>query len=228
MKASEVMTVGAVTVRTDSSVAYAARVMIECGVSGLPVVDARGKLAGIITEGDLLRRKEIGTADRPGRWLDIWLNTAELAHQYAREHGQKVQDVMSPQVVSVGPDADIRDIVDLMETRRVRRVPVIRDGKVVGVVSRANLLSALARLAGDAPQPVVEDLAIRQRIIDEIAGKAWAPGSTIDILVRDGVVTLNGTVEAEQVRDAVRVAAENTPGAVRVWDNLQIVSIPDD
>jgi CBS domain-containing protein len=226
MKASDIMTVGAITVRPDSTVSYAARMMVEHGISGLPVVDARGSLVGIITEADLLRRPETGTAGR--RWLDFWLDTDELARQYARQHGRKVEDVMSRNAASVEPDADVRQIVELMEARQVRRLPVVRDGQVVGIVSRANLLSALARLAGETPQPVIDDLAIRQGIIDEIAGKAWAPGSTIDILVRDGVVTLNGRVTTGQVREAVRVAAENAPGAVRVWDNLQVADIPVD
>jgi signal-transduction protein with cAMP-binding, CBS, and nucleotidyltransferase domain len=115
-----------------------------------------------------------------------------------------------------------------MEAHQIKRVPVVRDGDVVGIVSRANLLSALVRVMGEAPQPVVSDLTIRKSIMDEIAGKEWAPGDTVDILVHNGVVTLNGAVEAEHVRDAVRVAAENAPGTVRVWDNIRIAQLPAD
>ena len=225
MKASDIMTVGVITANPDNTVACAARVMVERGVSGLPVVDARGNLVGIITEGDLLRRKETGTAGHPGRWLDFWLNTDKLARQYAREHGRKVEDVMSRNVVSVGPEVELKHIVDLMEEHQVKRLPVVRDGRVVGIVSRANLLCALARLVDDNPQTLVDDLAIRQNIIDEITAKPWAPDTTIDIRVGGGVVTLNGTVATEHVRDAVRVAAENAPGAVRVWDNIRVVSV---
>ena len=226
MNASDIMTIGAITVRPDSTVAHAARVMIERRVSGLPVVNASGKLVGIVSEQDLLRRKELGTAD--ASWLDFLLDTDGLAHQYAREFGRKVEDVMTRDVVSVGPDAHLGEIVELMETHQIKRVPVVRDGDVVGVVSRANLLSALARLIGEAPQPFVSDVTIRKSIMDEIVGKEWAPGNTIDILVRNGVVTLNGTVEAEHIRDAVRVAAENALGAVRVWDNMRVAKLPED
>jgi CBS domain-containing protein len=226
MKASDIMTIGAITVRPDSTVAHAARVMIERRISGLPVVNASGKIVGIVSEQDLLRREELGTAG--ASWLYFWLDTDGLAHQYAREFGRKVEDVMNRNVVSVGPDASLGEIVELMEAHQIKRVPVVRDGDVVGIVSRANLLSALVRVMGEAPQPVVSDLKIRKSIMDEIAGKEWAPGDTVDILVHNGVVTLNGAVEAEQVRDAVRVAAENAPGTVRVWDNIRIAQLPAD
>jgi CBS domain-containing protein len=223
MKASDIMTIGTITVHPDSTVTHAARVMIERGVSGLPVVSAHGKLVGMITEGDLLRRKELGTAGDTARWLDFWLSEDKLARNYAREHGHKVEDVMSRDVASIGPDEPIGKIVELLEAKGIKRVPVVRDGQVVGMVSRANLLSALARLAGETPQPVLDDLAIRKSIADELAGKAWAPGATINIAVRNGVVTLSGTVETGHVKDAVRVAAENAPGVVRVWDNIRAV-----
>lgn len=226
MKASDIMTIGAITVRTDSTVAHAARVMVEHRISGLPVVDAGGKLVGIVSEQDLLRRKELGTAGPS--WLDFCLDTNGLAHQYAREIGRKVEDVMSRNVVTVEPDAHVSEIVELMETHQIKRIPVVRDSDVVGIVSRANLLSALARLMGETPQPVVSDLTIRKSILDEVAGKEWAPGTTIDVRVRDGVVTLNGTVEAEHIRDAVRATAENAPGAVRVWDNMRVAKLTAD
>ncbi|MDG4884502.1 CBS domain-containing protein [Mesorhizobium sp. WSM4884] len=224
MKASDIMTIGAITVRPDSTVAHAARLMAERAISGLPVVTAHGKLVGMITEHDLLHRKELGTADRRSRWLDLWLNADKLAKQYAREHGRKVEDVMSRDVVSVDPDTSISEIVELMETRRIKRVPVVRDEQVIGMVSRANLLSTLARLTGEPPQSVLNDLVIRKNIADEIARQPWAPSATVDILVRDGVVTLNGTVKADHVKDAVRVVAENAVGTVRVWDNIRVVT----
>ncbi|RUM95371.1 CBS domain-containing protein [Pseudaminobacter arsenicus] len=223
MNASDIMTIGAITVRPDSTVAHAARVMVEHRISGLPVVDASGKLVGIVSERDLLRRKELGTAGPS--WLDFSLDTDGLAHQYAREFGRKVEDVMSRNVVSVEPGAHVGEIVELMETHQIKRIPVVRDGDIVGIVSRANLLSALARLMGEASQPVVSDLTIRKSILDEIAGKEWAPGNSIDIRVRDGVITLNGTVEEEHIRDAIRVTAENAPGAVRVWDNMRVTKL---
>jgi CBS domain-containing protein len=222
MKASDVMTIGAITVHSDSTVGHAARVMVERGVSGLPVVTAQGKLVGMITEADLLRRGELGSPDRT-RWADFWLNKDMLARDYAREQGRKVEDVMSHDIITVDPEETIGKIAELMELKGIKRVPVVRDGRVVGMVSRANLLTVLARPSGETPQPVVDDLAIRKSIVDELGGKAWAPGATIDIAVRDGVVTLSGTVETVHVKDAVRVAAEKAPGVVRIWDNIRVI-----
>ncbi|TJW79062.1 MAG: CBS domain-containing protein, partial [Mesorhizobium sp.] len=145
--------------------------------------------------------------------------------EYAHEHGRKVEHVMSREVASVGPDTPVSEIVDLMEERGIKRLPVVSDGKVIGIVSRPNLLLALSRHTGEIPSSVVSDLAIRKSIMDEIESKAWTPGATIDIVVRDGIVNLNGTVTDENVREAVRVAAENTPGTVRVVDNLRVVTL---
>lgn len=225
MKASDIMTLGATTVRPDTTIEHAARVMLEHHVSGLPVVNAQGKLLGIVTERDLLRREEIGTERHRPRWLEIWLSARQLAQEYAQEHGRKVEHVMSRDVASVGPDTAVSEIVDLMEDRGIKRLPVVSDGKVIGIVSRSNLLSALSRHTGDIPSSVFSDLAIRKSILDEVESKPWAHGATIDIVVRDGVVNLNGTVADEKVRAAIRIAAENTPGAVRVVDNLRVVTL---
>jgi CBS domain-containing protein len=225
MKASDIMTMGATTVRPDTTIEHAARVMLEHHISGLPVVNAQGQLLGIVTERDLLRRKEIGTERHRPRWLEIWLSARQLAQEYAQEHGRKVEHVMSRDVASVGPDTPVSEIVDLMEERGIKRLPVVSDGKVTGIVSRSNLVLALSRNAGEIPSSVVSDLAIRKCIMDELVRNAWTHGATIDIVVRDGVVNLSGTVTDEKVRTAIRIAAENTPGAVRVVDNLRVVTL---
>jgi CBS-domain-containing membrane protein len=223
MKASDIMTIGAVTVRPDSTVAHAARLMIEHRISGLPVVADHAGLVGMITEQDLMRRKELDTESQGSPWLESWLDDT-AAHDYAREHGRKVEDVMTREVVSVSPDASVREIVEVMQAKGIKRVPVVRDGRLIGLVSRANLLSALVPLTDEPPQPVVDDLQIRKSIADELARMRWAPGDTIDIVVHGGVVTLSGTVKSPHVRDAVRVVAENVPGALRVWDNVRVVT----
>ncbi|GLQ77282.1 hypothetical protein GCM10007881_07980 [Mesorhizobium huakuii] len=224
MRASDIMTMGATTVRPDTTIEHAARVMLEHRISGLPVVNAQGKLLGIVTERDLLRREEIGTARHRPRWLEIWLNRSQLAREYAQEHGREVEHVMSRDVASVGPDAPVGEIVDLMEKRRIKRLPVVSEGKVIGIVSRSNLLSALSRHVGEIPLSVVSDLEIRKRIMEEVENKAWMLDVAIDVVVHDGVVHLNGTVADENVRAAIRVAAENTSGAVRVVDNIRVVT----
>ncbi|KRB15392.1 hypothetical protein ASD99_11090 [Mesorhizobium sp. Root695] len=224
MRASDIMTMGATTVRPDTTIEHAARVMLEHRISGLPVVNAQGKLLGIVTERDLLRREEIGTARHRPKWLEIWLSRSQLAQEYAQEHGREVEHVMSRDVASVGPDAPVSEIVDLMEKRGIKRLPVVSDGKVIGIVSRSNLLSALSRHAGEIPLSVVNDLEIRKRIMEEVENKAWMLDVAIDVVVHDGVVHLNGTVADENVRAAIRVAAENTSGAVRVVDNIRVVT----
>jgi CBS domain-containing protein len=223
MKASDIMTMGVTTVRPDTTIEHAARVMLEHRISGLPVVNAQGKLLGIVTERDLLRREEIGTARHRPSWLEIWLSRRQLAQEYAQEHGRQVEHVMTRDVASVGPDTSVSEIVDLMEKRGIKRLPVVGDGKVIGIVSRSNLLLALSRRPDEVPSSVVSDLEIRKNIMEEVENKAWMFDTAIDIVVRDGVVNLSGTVADEAVRAAIRVAAENTPGAVRVVDNVRVI-----
>ncbi len=223
MKASDVMTVGAASVHPDTSVAEAARIMLQHRISGLPVVDKEGKLLGMVTEGDFLRRAEIGTEQERPRWLELWLSAGELAQEYVHAHARKVEDVMTHDVVTVKPDTPLSEAVELMERHDFKRLPVVRDGKVVGIVSRANLLLALSRRVPDLSGVAVDDLAIRKGILDELKKQDWAPATTLDIVVHDGAVELRGTVMDERVREAVRVMAENAPGVKSVTDNIQVI-----
>ena len=154
MKASDVMTVGAATIRSDASVPEAARLMLQYAISGLPVVDDAGHLVGIITEGDFLRRTETGTGrpHRP-RWLEFLLGPGRLADEYVHSHSRKVEEVMTRQVVTVAEETPVEEIARLMERHRIKRVPVMRDDRVVGIVSRANLLRGLARQQTRRPLP---------------------------------------------------------------------------
>lgn len=223
MKASNVMTIGAITVRPDTTIAHAAHLMLEDAVSGLPVVDAQGRPVGIVTESDLLHRKEIGTQRRRSQWLEDWMRAGELARQYAREHGGKVGEVMTREVVVAEPTTPLSEVVERMEHHKIKRLPIVRDGKVIGMVSRSNLLRALSAQMTDAPSyEPSEDLAIRKRIYDGMSGQGWAAGAMTDIQVHHGVVDFYGTVASEDVRQALRVLAENTPGVVRVYDRLRV------
>ena len=176
MKASDVMTVGAATIRSDASVPEAARLMLQYAISGLPVVDDAGHLVGIITEGDFLRRTETGTGrpHRP-RWLEFLLGPGRLADEYVHSHSRKVEEVMTRQVVAVAEETPLDEIARLMERHRIKRVPVIRDNRVVGIVSRANLLRGLARLADAAPAATANDLAIREQILAEFRRSGVGP-----------------------------------------------------
>jgi len=220
MKASEIMTVGVYTIRPDASVRDAARLMVEQGISGLPVVDASGQLVGIVTEGDFLRRAETGTERRRPHWLEILVGPGRLASDYVRTHGRKVEEIMTREVVTVAADTPLQDIVDIMERHRIKRVPVVKDDAIVGIVTRANLVQALARLAEEAPPSRPDDETMRAQIMAELAKQEWAPCSLVNVIVRDCVAELWGTILSEKERDAVRVVAENVPGIASVQDHM--------
>jgi CBS domain-containing protein len=220
MKASEIMTLAVYTIRPDASVRDAARLMVEQGISGLPVVDPGGKLVGIVTEGDFLRRAETGTERRRPHWLEIVVGPSRLASDYVRTHGRKVEEIMTPDVVTVSTATPLQDVVEIMEKRRIKRVPVVRDGAVVGIISRANLVQALARLAEEAPPSRTDDETMRTQIMAELAKQEWAPRSLVNVIVRHGVAELWGTIFSEKERDAVRVVAENVPGVASVQDHI--------
>lgn len=220
MKAADVMTRRVVSVTPQGSVADAVRLMLAHGISGLPVVDADGDLAGILTEGDLLRRAETGTERQRPRWIAVLLGPGRLASEYVHTHGRKVAEVMTRDVASVAENTPLADVVALMERRRIKRVPVLRDGRVIGIVSRANLLRALVGLADEVPDVSTTDDAIRARLLAHLDAQPWSPRTAIDIVVRNGVVDLWGVILDERERQALRVAAENVPGVTAVRDHL--------
>jgi CBS domain-containing protein len=220
MKAADVMTRRVISIAADASILQAVRLMLQNRISGLPVVDARDNLVGIVTEGDFLRRAETGTQRRRLRWVEFLIGTGWLAGDYVHAHGRKVEEVMTRDPHTITVDTPIGDIVHLMEKRRIKRVPVVRGRKVVGIVSRANLMRALVSLALDAKAPALDDAAIRERLLAELDKEPWSPRASIDVVVRNGVVDLFGTIMDERVRDAVVVAAENTPGVKAVRDHL--------
>ncbi|MCT8971525.1 CBS domain-containing protein [Microbaculum marinisediminis] len=222
MNAGDIMTLGAATVRVDASVSDAARLMLQFRISGLPVVDAAGTIVGMITEGDLLSREELGTATHRRRWLDILVGPETLAEDYVRSRGRRVEEVMTRPAVTITERTPVTEIVDLMEDKGIKRLPVVRDGKVVGIVSRANLLRRLIRRAEERPTASVDDADIRKHIMDELGRQDWRPSATVDVVVQNGIVELRGTVTEEPVKEAVRVVAENAPGVTRVIDRLEV------
>jgi Mg/Co/Ni transporter MgtE len=194
--------------------------MLDHNVSGLPVVDAKGALVGMVTEGDLLRRAETGTERKRPHWLEFILGPGRLAADYVHAHARKVADVMTQKVVSVAPATSLEEIVRLMERHRIKRLPVVEHDRVVGIVSRASLLPVLAHLAAAAPPVSAGDTEIRARILKAIDQEPWAGHSLIDAVVRDGVVDLRGVILDERERAALRVIAENVPGVKVVRDHL--------
>jgi CBS domain-containing protein len=220
MKAKDVMTQRVISIAPDANVLQAARLMLQNRISGLPVVDLKGALLGIVTEGDFLRRSELGTEKQRPRWLEFLVGPGKLASEYVQASGRKVEDIMTTDLFTVGEDTPLEEIVHLMEKQQVKRLPVMRDGKLVGIVSRANLMHALAGLAREAPPAAGDDAGLRARLLGELDKQRWAPLATIDVVVRNGVVEFFGVITDEHERQALMVAAENIPGVKGVRDHL--------
>jgi CBS domain-containing protein len=220
MRASDVMSRNILSVGRDATIVEAIRLMLDNQISGLPVIDAAGRLVGILTEGDLLRRSETGTERHRPRWLEILMGPGRLASEYVRTHGRKVEEIMTRDLVSVTPDTPLDEIVALMERRRIKRVPVLDGDVPVGIVSRADLLRALARTLEEQQVTADGDNEIHERILAELARVSWVPRDGLAITVVDGVVGIDGVILDEKEREALRVAAENVPGVRAVEDRL--------
>jgi len=219
MRAHQIMTRSVVTVSPETTIVDAANLMLQRHVSGLPVVDTSGKLVGIVSEGDFIRRSEIGTGRKRGRWLRFILGPGRSASDFVQEHGRKVFEVMTRSPLTIAEDTSLAEIVDLMEKNNVKRLPVVRGDKVVGIVSRANLLQAVASLARDVPDPTADDDHIRSRVIDALEKNEWCPFG-LSVVVRKGIVHLSGVITEEHARQAAVVAAENIEGVKKVHDHL--------
>jgi CBS domain-containing protein len=223
MNVADVMTRHVISVSPDASVEDAARQMLERGISGLVVVDAKGELAGVVTEGDLLRRDELGTERSRPWWLRLLVSPGRQALDFTRTHGRRVRDVMTDQVVTVAADATLEDVVELMEQHRIKRVPVTEGNRVVGVVSRADLLRALVVSSRNDAPVATDDRSVRAAVLDAVDKQSWTPMTTLNVTAADGVVDLWGTITNEDERRAICVLAENTPGVKRVNDHLVFV-----
>lgn len=219
LTAADVMTTTVVTVSPETPVPEVARLLHEHRISGVPVVDADGKVVGIVSEGDLIGHAGAIGEQRRSWWLRLFTSENALAQDYARTHARTVKDVMTSRVISVPDTTSLADIARQMERYGIKRVPVVRDGRLVGIVSRSNLLQALA--ATDVSKDAsADDRTIRERLTTELKAQPWAHMLTKNIVVEGGVVHLFGFVRSEEERRAVRVAAENVPGVVGVEDQM--------
>ena len=225
MIVSDVMTRDVVSVLPAASVEEAVRVMLTRGISGLFVVDATGQLVGVVTEGDLLRRDEIGTERHRPWWLRLLVSPGRQAIDFTHAHGRRVSDVMTPEVITVSADTALEEVVQMMEEHRVKRLAVTRDGHMVGVVSRSDLLRALLSHAREAkPNPALTgDRAIRDAILAAFQTATWAPMTTLNVTVANGVADVWGTITNDGERRAICVVAENTSGVKAVHDHLVFV-----
>ncbi|HKM62627.1 MAG TPA: CBS domain-containing protein, partial [Acidisphaera sp.] len=227
MQARDVMTTSVETVRPDTPVHEVARQMADKRISGMPVVDDSGKLVGMVTEGDLLRRVELGTEQRPG-WLQIFTSNAKLADEYVHARGRSAGDVMSHDVVSIEPTAPLTEVVEKMERNRVKRLPVLEGGKLVGIVTRGNLVRALGAAGPRTESVEVDDRRLRDQVLAEFRRLPWGLKAESNVVVTDGVVHLWGAVNTPQEQAALRVAAEGIPGVKRVADHTVLVEAADE
>lgn len=220
MNASDVMGLNVITVAPDKSVREAAEIMLARRVSALPVVSESGELVGIVSEGDLMRHADAGTEQVRSWWLRLLMGREMLASAYVKAHSRRVDDVMTRKVVSVSPTTPIREIAALLEGHRIKRVPVVADRKVVGIVSRADLIQMLASApVHKAATQSEDDRALRKSVLSRIGNEAWARTSLINVTVTDGTADLWGVVDSPAEKKALRVAAEVTPGIRGVTDN---------
>lgn len=227
MRAMDVMTTEVITIGPDTSVQELAKLLSERGISGVPVVE-NGRLVGLVSEGDLLHRAETGTERRTARRRWRWFDDApsdDLARDYIKSHGRRVRDIMTRAVISVGEETDLAEVATLMETKRIKRVPVLRDGMLVGIVSRANLVRALAAKGSEPATATADDRTIRAEILAELNGREWARIWPEDIVVQGGVVHLwLSDDRSTSEREALRIAAQNVAGVRQVEEHVMPVS----
>jgi len=219
MRVRDLMTYGAIGVPETATLAEAVETLLRSRVSALLVFDAEHALVGVLSEGDLLRRAELGTENRRAHWLEFLLNGGRLAEAYAQTHGRVVSEIMTSNVKTISEDADLSDAVDLMLRAKVKRLPVLRGGRVIGVISRSDLLKGLLA-ALSKPGGKHSDAAIRAAIQAELDKRAWAPRASIRVEVAAGIVTFEGAITDERLRSGLKVMAENTPGVVTVRDHM--------
>ena len=224
MQARDVMTMNVITVAPDTDVRVIAKKLLENRISAVPVVDVAGRVVGVVSEGDLIRRPETGLERHPAWWLSFLLLPEEQAHKYVKTHGLHAQEIMTTHVITISEDDSLKAVADTLEKHRIKRVPVMRDGQLVGIVSRADLLHGLiARQASTHPSS--DDRTVKVAIEKALAD-AGVMAQRVNIVVSGGVVHLWGTVITPDEKEAVRVAAENAPGVTSVRDDVQ--ALPPD
>ncbi|WP_414464002.1 CBS domain-containing protein [Hyphomicrobium sp. DY-1] len=222
MKASDVMTTKVISIRPDATLTEMIKLMLDHRISGLPVVSDDGKLVGVVTEGDCLRRAETGTEVKRSFWRDLLTGSETLANEYIRTHGRKVSEVMTGDPISVSPDMELSEVIHIMEKNRIKRVPVVKDGTVVGILSRANLLQTLSGLVRNTSVDD-SDTDIRKNVITALGTLPWAANEFLNVTVKDGVVDLWGCYTAYRQDEAAVVATENVPGVKQVRNHLSWV-----
>ncbi len=220
MKARDVMVSPVITAKPSSSVKEVAQLLLNHHISALPVVDSAGKLVGIVSEGDLMRRADLGTERHRAWWLAaLFAEDDALAAEYVKAHSHKVADVMTKRVITAAPDTSLGEIAGLLEKHLIKRVPIVENGVLVGIVSRANLIQALAadRKGLEIPIP---DSKLRDKLLSHLNAQPWAHTSLLNVTVNEGIVDIWGITRSNAEKEALRVAAESMPGVRAVNNNV--------
>lgn len=223
MKARDVMTAPVITVTPDTGVSEIATLLLDHRISAVPVVDG-GTMVGIVSEGDLIRRLETSTERPRSGWLELLLNRDIQAAGFVKEHGTRAREVMTADVLTVMPDADLAEVAHLLERRRIKRVPVVEEGALVGIVSRSNLLRALiaSRRSRQDGVEAVSDPEVARALEERLRNERWIDLRRINIVVTDGVVHLRGAVDSLEQRRALVLAAGEGPGVRAVKDHMTL------
>ena len=220
MKAMDVMVRDVVTVTPSDKISDAIRLLAEHDVSALPVVNHDKTVVGIISEADLLHREEIGTEKQRSWWLEAMTPATTLAAEFAKSHGRRVEEIMSTDIISASEDTPLGEIATLLEKHRIKRLPILRDGKLVGIVSRSNLIQALASLQSKTAKVPDSDRKIRLELLDRLREQDWTDFGERNVIVSDGVVHLWGLVSSREEHKALLALAESVPGVVDVSDEM--------
>ena len=215
MQVRDVMTRKVISIPADTPAMAIARLLADRGISAVPVTDGWGMLLGIVSEADLIRRLASSDAPEPGFLRALFYDRERAAAHYAAVHGATAADIMTRNVVTVTEEVTVEHAASVIEHRRVRRLPVVQDGVLVGILSRADLLRALL-----VPPPETSDETIRAAVGSEIARLPWADAPYVFFDVGDAVVTLYGFCHSAAVRKGLEAIAASVPGVKRVEDRI--------
>ena len=223
MKAHEAMTKDVIKVGLDTTVGEIAALLVQHRISAVPVVADETNVVGIVSQTDLGHRSETGTEKRRKWWLEAFADPDSKAREFIKSHGLRAKEIMSRFVVSVSPQANLAEVAEILDTHRIRQVPVMDGGKLVGMISRADLVRKLAEVKTGAPAVRPDNSALQKAIWDQVKAQGWLKSAYVNLIVRDGVVELWGAVDSNEQRRALRILVEGVRGVRKVEDRLGVL-----